>query len=288
MTATLGIIGLGEAGAAIATGLVEQGVAVTGFDARFADPAAPGAPEGVRPAPSLGALIEASDIVLCLTSAKAAAPIAAGAAAHLRPGQLYSDWNSAGPALKRSLATTVEAAGARFVDGAVLAAVPPERHAVPVLLSGPAAAELAAELTGLGMNMEVVGTEPGQASAIKMFRSLLVKGLESLLLEFAAGAERYGVTGRVLDSLNGSLPIEDWPELARYLMERSVRHGDRRAEELRQVAATLRECGVAPLVAGGAAERLARFAGSAARRAAAGERLDYPRIVARMTDQEET
>src|SRR5439155_13383771 len=110
---------------------------------------------------------------------------------------------------KRAVGHLVTKAGATYVDGAVLAAVPPERHRVPVLLSGDGASRLAELLTPYGMQLEIVGDLPGQASAVKMFRSLLVKGLEALLLECAVGAHAYGATERVLNSMNGTLPTED-------------------------------------------------------------------------------
>jgi 3-hydroxyisobutyrate dehydrogenase-like beta-hydroxyacid dehydrogenase len=134
--------------------------------------------------------------------------------------------------------------------------VPPQRHRVPVLLSGDGARRLFELLSPFGMQLEVLGDQPGQASAVKMFRSLLVKGLEALLLECALGAQAYGATERVLSSMNGTLPTEDWRRLASYLLERTVLHGERRAEELRQVARTLDDAGVEPLMAEAGARRL--------------------------------
>jgi 3-hydroxyisobutyrate dehydrogenase-like beta-hydroxyacid dehydrogenase len=263
MTARLGIIGIGEAGAAIAAGLRdEHGVTAAGYDARGGDAAVRGRAEaaGVRMVGSLGELAAAADVLLCLTSAKVAVAVADAVAPHLRASHVYADWNSASPQVKRDLAATVTATGASFVDGAVMAAVPPLRHRVPVLLSGDGAERLCAAVDGLRMDLEVLGPEPGQASAVKMFRSLLVKGLEALLLECAVGAHAYGATERVLSSMNGTLPTDDWRELASYLLGRTVVHGARRAEELRQVARTLDEIGLEPLLADAGARRLQWFA----------------------------
>lgn len=263
MTPRIGIIGVGEAGAAIGAGLRdEHHLDVVGYDARgdHEDVRARAGASGIRLVGSLGELAASADLILCLASAKVALSIAEAMAPHLTPDHVYADWNSASPQLKRDVAGVVAATGASFTDGAVMAAVPPHRHRVPVLLSGGGAGRFRDATEGLGMNLEVLGTEPGQASAVKMFRSLLVKGLEALLLECAVGAQAYGVTERVLSSMNGTLPTEDWRELASYLLGRTVVHGERRAEELRQVAQTLGEIGVEPLLADAGARRLQWFA----------------------------
>jgi 3-hydroxyisobutyrate dehydrogenase-like beta-hydroxyacid dehydrogenase len=263
VTPRIGLIGIGEAGAAIGAGLRDANdLIVVGYDARGDDAVvrARAAAAGIRLVGSLGDLAAATDVLLCLTSAKVALSVAAAVAPHLGPDHVYADWNSASPQLKREIAHVVAATGASFVDGAVMAAVPPHRHRVPVLLSGGGAERLCAALGGLGMDLELLGPEPGQASAVKMFRSLLVKGLEALLLECAVGAHEYGVTERVLSSMNGTLPTDDWRELASYLLGRTVVHGARRAEELRQVARTLGDLGVEPLLADAGARRLQWFA----------------------------
>jgi 3-hydroxyisobutyrate dehydrogenase-like beta-hydroxyacid dehydrogenase len=261
MTVRIGLIGLGEAGAAIAAGLrEEQGLGVAAYDANPGDVVRQRADAvGVELVDDLAALASRAEVLICLASAKVAVAIAEQVAPHLGVHHLYADWNSAGPGTKRIVGDLVRKSGAAYVDGAVMAAVPPQRHRVPVLLSGDGAARLAELLTPLGMQLEVLGDQPGQASAVKMFRSLLVKGLEALLLECAVGAQAYGATERVLASMNGTLPTEDWRTLAAYLLQRTVVHGARRAEELRQAAGTLEEVGVTPLMAQAGAQRLQWF-----------------------------
>lgn len=259
MTIRIGIVGLGEAGSAIAAGLQETGKAqVAGFDARLDVPAVRerAAGTGIYLASSLADLAERSEVVLCLTHASTALAVAQAIAPHLRPGQVYSDWNSGGPQLKKDVAAFVTPSGAAFVDGAVMAAVPGLRHQVPVLLSGRGAEQLVSATTGLGMELEVVGDEPGQASAVKMLRSLLVKGLEALILECLIAARRFGAEEKVLSSMGGSLPLHDWSQLASYLTTRTYLHGRRRAEEMGQVVATLREVDVDPIVATACERRL--------------------------------
>jgi 3-hydroxyisobutyrate dehydrogenase-like beta-hydroxyacid dehydrogenase len=262
MTPRIGLIGVGEAGAAIAAGLRdEHDLSLVGYDANGQHEVVRrrAARAGVELVADLGQLADRTAVLLCLASAKVAVPIAEQVSPHLRADHVYVDLNSASPEVKRTVGDIVAATGAGYVDGAIMAAVPPNRHKVPTLLSGDGATRLVELLAPLGFELEVLGERPGQASAVKMFRSLLVKGLEALLLECAVGAEAYGATDRVLSSMNGTLPTEDWRQLAAYLLERTVGHGARRAEELRQVAATLADAGVEPLLAEAGANRLQWF-----------------------------
>lgn len=287
MTRTVGLIGLGEAGSAIASGLLAQaGVTVVGYDVRASEPAERGRLDGlgVVVAESLGDLAASTDTIISLTSAKVAVPVAQALVGGLSEQHVYSDWNSTSPQRKREVAAVIEPSGARFADGAVLAAVPPHQHRVPVLLSGAGAAVLVERLAPYQMALENLGGEVGQASAVKMFRSLLVKGLEALLLECAIGASAYGATERVLTSMNGTLPTSDWNELAAYLLTRTLGHAERRAEELRQVAGTLEDVGVAPYLATAGAQRLQWVSDIGVRAVSAEAGIDYWATLAGIID----
>jgi 3-hydroxyisobutyrate dehydrogenase-like beta-hydroxyacid dehydrogenase len=260
----LGLIGLGEAGSAIAAGLAGQGVAgVTAFDIRADDPTVRASADlaAVTLAGSLPELVASADVLLCLTKAAGAVAVASAAAASLHRGQIYADLNSASPQVKRAAAAFIEPTGAYFADVAVMAAVSPHRHRVPLLVSGPGAAAFGRAAAQLGMTAEVLGGRVGQASAVKMYRSLLIKGLEALVFDCALGAGAEGAADRVFESMAGSLPFDDWIELAGYLMGRTVAHGSRRAAELREVGSTLTEAGVDPALALAAAQRLDWVAG---------------------------
>jgi len=141
------------------------------------------------------------------------------------------------------------------VDVAVMGAVAPTLHKVPCLAGGPGAEAFLPIARALGMRIEFVSAQVGQASAIKMFRSIMIKGLEALFLESMLAASEYGVEARVLASLKETYPALDWEKLSGYMIERVVSHGRRRAAEMREVAATLEEIGLAPLMAGATAER---------------------------------
>lgn len=259
----LGIIGVGEAGAAIAAGLRGAGLGgIVGFDIAADDPdagprvraGAEGA--GVALVDGPEALAAASTVIFSLATAAGASSALSGIAPYLDERHCYVDLNSISPARVAEFARRLEARGARFVDGAIMAAVLPRRHEVPILLAGRSADAIADALQPFGMHLEVIGDEPGRASAVKMFRSLVIKGIEALLLEAGLGAEAWGVTEPVLASIDGTLAGRDWREIASYSLRRVAVHGGRRSHEVEEVARTLAERGVEPLLANAVAARL--------------------------------
>jgi 3-hydroxyisobutyrate dehydrogenase-like beta-hydroxyacid dehydrogenase len=153
------------------------------------------------------------------------------------------------------MSALIDGAGGRFVESAVMTSIPPFGIKVPMLLGGAHAAELRNLLAPLGFAMEVASNDVGIASAIKMCRSVMIKGLEALVTESFTAARAYGVEDRVLASLHETFPTLDWETLGSYLMSRSALHGKRRAEEMREVAVTVREAGLEPWMASATAER---------------------------------
>lgn len=264
MSVRIGFLGFGEAAAAIARGLRGEGVVgIAAYDLLEMAPAhrkrllERATAAGTTLCDSAAEVVETSDVVFSAVTASAALEVASDASPYLRPDQLYVDINSASPGVKQQVQTEVERGGAVFVEAAVMAAVPPHEHRVPMLLAGRGAQRFAAIMTPLGMCLEVLGEEVGRASAIKMFRSIMTKGIEALLLECLLASGRYGVESRVLQSLSESMPGLDWARHADYLLGRTVLHGPRRAHEMEEVSATLCEFGVEPIMAAAAARRLA-------------------------------
>ena len=170
--------------------------------------------------------------------------------------------NSVAPDTKRAAATFIEAAGGRYVDVAVLAPVNPARMNVPLLLAGAAAEDAAQALPGAGFaDIRVVGDEIGRASAIKMIRSVMVKGIEALTAEMMLAATRAGVAQEVLASLDASERRDNWFTRAAYNIERMATHGARRAAEMEESAKTLSALGVDPLMTAGTVRRQREQAG---------------------------
>ena len=257
----IAMIGLGEAGGLFAKGLIASGMFdVGGYDALLEDPATAPAVRakirsiGITECLSLEQACREADLVFSTVTAAAEREVAAEASRYLRPGQLFFDINSVSPSVKRSSAQAIELSGAAYVEGAVMAPVGPSGLAVEILVTGARAGELAALLTPAGMNLEVIADTIGKASAIKMCRSSMIKGIEALVVECFVTARAYGIEDDIVTSLNRSFPGTDWETRGAYMTSRVLQHGRRRAAELREVATTVSEAGVAPRMAPAAAE----------------------------------
>ena len=242
---TIAFIGFGEAAQSIAGGLSgRNGARLAAYDLRFADPAASAAlyrtasQHGVEPLDDIAGIASA-DVVLSLVVGAAAKVVAASAAAHLSQDAIFIDLNSVGPATKALAAQDIETGKGSFVEGAVMARVPPYAEKVPILVAGKRAGEAAERLNALGMNLEAVGDQPGQASSLKMIRSVMIKGVEALLIEALSSAERAGVTERIIDSVGETFPGLDWRKLADYYLSRTLEHGVRRVTEMTEAAETI-------------------------------------------------
>jgi 3-hydroxyisobutyrate dehydrogenase-like beta-hydroxyacid dehydrogenase len=260
---SIGFIGFGEAGFNIARGLRAAGVdRLSAFDIN-ADAADLGPTirrraeeSGTTIVASSGELSQASDIIFSTVTSSSALDAASAAAPFLRPDQIYADLNSVSPALKQEVAAVIGASGARFVEVAVMAPVLPYGHRVPMLLGGPFAAAFADAMRPFGLRCEVLaGAKVGSAAAVKMCRSIVVKGLEALMCECVLAAGPFEADTHVFASLDESFPGVEWKKLADYMVGRVVVHGERRAREMEEVSETLRAIGVEPIMAEAAARR---------------------------------
>ncbi|MFJ5841636.1 DUF1932 domain-containing protein [Streptomyces shenzhenensis] len=256
----IGFVGYGEAGSAIANGLArEPGTVVHVYDPTFTGrttAAGRTAPDSLVVATSVGALTAACTIVLSTVVAAAAVAVAEDLAPHIGPGHLVADLNSVSPATKERISTIVSASGAAFVEAAIMTNISANGHGTPIYACGERAGEFAALAGERGMNVDNLGPDLGQASATKMFRSIIAKGLEALLLESLTAAARYDVADRVLAKVEEGYPGLGWSALADHLLGRTAVHGRRRADEMFEVAATLEELGMSPFMAAGAAHRI--------------------------------
>jgi 3-hydroxyisobutyrate dehydrogenase-like beta-hydroxyacid dehydrogenase len=266
----IGLAGYGEVGRILAEDLRAAGVTVTAFDRKFgtADEAplrAHAAAHGVELAASAASLAAQADCIVCAVTASQAVAAAQSCSSALRPGCWFLDVNSASPGAKQHAARIVGAARGRYVEGAVMTSVPPYRIRVPLLLGGADAAALAPRLNALGFAARAASDRLGVASATKMCRSVMIKGLEAMVIESLTAARAYGVEDAVLASLAETFPSIDWEKQATYFFQRVIEHGRRRAEEMREVAQTVREAGLVPWSAQATAERQGWMAGLAER-----------------------
>ena len=257
MVITLGIIGYGEVGAIFCRGLLTHTniKEIWVWDLKFADPVAGAAAQaaavsdGMRVAVDLQALCAASDLIISAVTASSAWNVAENAAKYARAHTRYLDLNSASPKTKQQAGSALEAVGVSYTEAGVMTSVPPYGIRVPMLLGGPGAEELAIILRTLCMNVRVVSLTLGVASAIKMSRSIMIKGLEALVVESYTTARFFGVEEHVLPTLKETFPQIDWDLQGAYFFNRVAQHGKRRAEELREAARTVSETGFDPLMA---------------------------------------
>ncbi|MCX7892930.1 MAG: DUF1932 domain-containing protein [Burkholderiales bacterium] len=256
------LIGFGEAGSILGTDLANQGLAVSAYDILFDLPdkraamLARAAAGRVAAADTHADAVRGADLVISAVTASSSTDVAREAARWLAPGQVFLDINSVSPGTKRGNAGIVESCGADYVEAAVMAPVPPQRLGVPMLLGGRKARAVAEALGRLGCNATAVADGIGTASAIKMCRSIMIKGLEALAVECLFAARRFGAEDAVLASLDKTFPSTGWTgKLPDYLVSRVAEHGRRRAAEMREVAATLGDVGLASLMASATAER---------------------------------
>ena len=236
------VLGLGEAGTAIARDLAAAGTRVLGFD-----PAQP-APDGVETAASPGDAVAPATMVLSVNSAAVALEIAETVAPALEPGRVYADLNTSAPAVKRAIAAAVEPHGASFADVALMEPVPDWGARTPMLVSGGGAEQFASVLSAFGTPVTSVGPEPGAAAARKLARSVFMKGQAAAIGEALAAAERLGCEDWLYADIERSLTRADG-RLLRRLVEGSRRHAGRRVDEMAAAVAMLEELGVEPRVA---------------------------------------
>ena len=260
--APIGFLGFGEAGYHLARGLRQAGAPpLTAFDINANQgPAgerirARAAETGTRLVETPRALAQGATVILSVVTAASAVQAAESLTSDLAADHLYVDMNSVSPATKRRVAAVIGEGAARFVEAAIMAPVPGPGHRVPILLNGPWAGALAETLSAYDMRLDVMDETPGAAAAVKMCRSIVIKGLEGLLLECTLAARAYGATDRVYASLAETYPGIDWRRTAEYMIGRVLEHGERRAREMEEVAEFLRGAGIEPLMADATARR---------------------------------
>ncbi len=262
----IGMVGYGEVGKIFGAALQSHVARVSAWDRTFDPEATPVNPRnaalahaaqaGVRASTSLQDLCEGGvDIIISAVTASSTLAVAQAAAPHIRVGTIFLDLNSASPGTKQQAAQLIDAAGGHYVEAGVMTSVPPYGIRVPMLLGGAHAAELADTLNSWGMDTKAVAAEIGIASAIKMCRSVMIKGLEALVIESYTTARHYGVEDHMIPTLAETFPSIDWQQTGAYFFSRVAQHGKRRAEEMFEAANTVREAGFEPWMAAAIANK---------------------------------
>jgi 3-hydroxyisobutyrate dehydrogenase-like beta-hydroxyacid dehydrogenase len=262
---SIALIGFGEAGQAFVEGWHKAGYAGEIFafdiktlsksqsivDAKMADYEK----FNVTGCKSAKEAVAVGAAVFSLVTADKAFEAASEAAKFVRKSTFFFDCNSCAPGSKRKSAALIEAAGGRYVDTAVMAPVHPKLHQTPLLIAGPHSIDAVSYLNNiLAMSSTRVEGDVGAASSIKMIRSVIMKGLEAVILESVLAGRRAGVDDIVLDSMEQTYPGFGWKKRAAYMMERAATHGIRRSAEMREVANTVRELGFSGSMSDAAAD----------------------------------
>lgn len=258
----IALIGFGEVGRILGEDMSGKALDLAAYDIKFSDaasgPSTAARAIGLWAAPSAAEAIAGRDLIISAVTAAQTLAVAKSVTGRLAPNAIFLDLNSASPGVKREAADLIHRAGGRYVEAAVMSPAPPKRIATPMLLGGPHAQGFVGEAKELGFaGVEVFSTDIGRASAAKMCRSVIVKGIEALLTESLLSARAYGVEETVLSSLEDIFPGPDWTRLSRYMIARTLEHGTRRAEEMREVARTMAEAGLDPHMSSATAERQA-------------------------------
>ncbi|HXQ22905.1 MAG TPA: DUF1932 domain-containing protein [Candidatus Acidoferrales bacterium] len=255
------LIGFGEVGQILASDLASRGVGpLSAWDVLFADPASVPSRglsgSRVRPGINSADAVTGTQVVISAVTAAECIAAACTAGASIATNAVFLDLNSVSPETKADAGRAIAAAGGRYVEAALMSPISPKRSGSPILLGGPHAADFLPVAHRLGFSgAEVFSDVIGRASAAKMCRSVMIKGIEALLTESLLAARRYGVEDAVLESLAELLPARDWRGLSRYMISRSLQHGKRRADEMREVALTVADAGLDPWMSAACAKR---------------------------------
>jgi 3-hydroxyisobutyrate dehydrogenase-like beta-hydroxyacid dehydrogenase len=252
-TTRVGFIGFGEVASTFSVPLVDHGVQVAAYDILLAQAGGQAVLQrrtrigGIRFLP-LHEMLAGVDYVLCTAATHVAKAIARESVPYLRPGQVYVDLNSISPGVKVEIAEIVARSGASFVEGAILGAVGATGAATRILLGGSRAEGAATALAALGLNASFYSPEVGKASTFKMLRSIFSKGLEALLLEFLTAGKRAGIQRDLWEEVTGLMRRHPFEQVAANWVQSHAMAHERRYHEMVQVAETMRELGVEPLM----------------------------------------
>jgi 3-hydroxyisobutyrate dehydrogenase-like beta-hydroxyacid dehydrogenase len=260
----LGFIGFGGAAYGLATGLAENGLIELSFFDSQQDSTRTGplirqraAETGIQQRKSLADLAKNTDVIVSCTTGSAALAVARQVSRYLQPSQLYVDVNTASPEAMEDAGRAIESSGAQFADVAMLGAVPAFLHKVPCLASGNGAELFKTLMLPHGMEIAVVGSRPGQASAIKLFRSIFMKGFLALLLEMLNASHRFQVDSIVLDSLAQTMEKNDFLETVRLQLAKGVINAERMQHEMETVEQALKDSGLSATMSAATKKTLA-------------------------------
>lgn len=259
----VGFIGFGGAAYGLAKGLAEAGLK----DMSYYDSLMNVAPNseviakraeetGATSKDSIEKLLQEADLIISCVTGSVALKVARQAAENLTPQHVYVDVNTSSPGTMEEVYAAIKKSGATFADVAMLGAIPAFLHRVPCLASGSGAERFKAAMQPYDMDITCVGQSPGQASAIKMFRSIFMKGFLALLMEMLSATHRYQVDSVVLESIGKTMEKNTFLETVRLQMAKGVISAERMSHEMEAVVETLDEMGLPSVMASATKDKL--------------------------------
>lgn len=252
-------LGLGEAGTAITTGLAEvwrkdnPARRILSVDIGLGDNVRGSAINeraraiGVEIEGSYTSKLAEAGAVFSVVTGVEAKNAALAAREVLKPGTLFFDINTITGPQTADIAQEMFKAGIDYVDFAAMGGFATSGHKVPFVVSGPAAERAAAFLKPYGFNVEVMSDRAGDASSVKIIRSVLVKGMEALSVECMVAAHRAGLVQEVLNCFS-DIDARTFAGMVKSLTTTHVVHAKRRMEEMDKAKENLVELGIQPLM----------------------------------------
>jgi len=256
---TIAILGFGEGGTAIGRGMAHESGWRTnenrlisidiGLDRGRRGEAMRKRAEsfGIEIMADYGSALSEADLVHSVVTCDRAGEAARAAAPLLKSGALFLDHNTVTRKMAEDNARVIEAAGADYIDVAVMGGFLAYGYKAPMTIAGRRAEEVGTWMRGIGYDVKVMPGAAGVASAVKILRSILMKGIEALGVEFLVAARRQGLLEEALDCVADvdKAPFRDFVAM---LVRTHIAHGKRRHEETVLVNEMLRESGIEPLM----------------------------------------
>jgi 3-hydroxyisobutyrate dehydrogenase-like beta-hydroxyacid dehydrogenase len=259
----LGFIGFGEVGFEMSKGLKASGLQdISAYDV-MQDHAVYGKLireriqiSGVVLVTSPAEVLHRADVVIVAVQGEKALETAKGLKPQLKKGTLYVDVSASSPEVKRNIWEEIKGSEVSFVDGAMLGALSLFQHKVPTLVSGNGSDRFMQLMKPYGMDLERISDVPGEATGIKLVRSIVMKGMASLFLEALEAASLMKVDHLVLKSISTTMNAGSFEQLFNRMVTGSAIHAERRAHEMQNVIEMLQGLQVKPTMSKATYERL--------------------------------
>lgn len=247
---TIAILGLGEAGSHFANDLAQKDVLVTGFDPdlkRSIDPK-------VALAPSNLAAAQKADIILSVNLSAVSEEVALEVLPALNSGKIYVEMNTASPQKKQAIYEILKHKGVQYVDLAIMAPVPPKGVYSPFWVSGNGAKAFHEKMTPLGLDITLLSETVGEASTLKLLRSIVYKGVAAVICEAVEAGKAFGLEDYIRDQIGSIIGRND--ELIDRFIEGSFTHAERRMHEMDAVVEMLKRKDIQPFMSQAASDNL--------------------------------